>query len=96
MKCQLVPVNHKYGRCTVCQRLARHASGDDDRECPGEPPPPMGLGDMVKAGLNAVGITQERVAAITGDCGGCQQRQQVLNDLGAKIGIGVDPSRLPS
>jgi hypothetical protein len=55
----------------------------------------MGLGDMVKAGLDAIGITQERVAAITGDCGGCAARQQVLNEWGAKIGIGVDPSRLP-
>jgi hypothetical protein len=95
MKCNLVPVNRKYARCTVCLRLARHASGDDDRGCPGEPPPPMGLGDMVKAGLDFVGITQERVAAITGDCGGCAARQQVLNEWGAKIGIGVDPSRLP-
>jgi len=95
MKCQLVPVNRKYARCTVCLRLARHASGDDNRECPGEPPPPMGLGDMVKAGLNAVGITQERVAAVFGSCWGCPERQQVFNEWGAKIGIGVDPSRLP-
>lgn len=94
MKCQLTPVNRMYGRCDVCQRLARHASGDDDRECTGEPQP-MGLGDMVKSGLNTIGITQERVAAVLGSCGGCAERQRVLNELGAKIGIGVDPNRLP-
>ena len=65
MRCQLVSVNRKYGRCTVCNRLARYASGDANRECPGEPVP-VGLGDMVKAGLNAIGITQERVAAVLG------------------------------
>ena len=87
MKCQLVPVNRKYGRCTVCQRLARHASGDDDRECLGEPVP-VGLGDMVKAGLSAIGITQERVAAVLGSCVGCEQRQEALNEFGKSIGIG--------
>jgi hypothetical protein len=87
MKCQLVPVNRKYGRCTVCLRLARHASGDDDRECPGHPVP-VGLGDMVKAGLSAIGITQERVASVLGDCGGCEQRQEALNEFGRSLGIG--------
>lgn len=58
---------------------------------------PHGLGDMVKAGLEAVGITQERaqrVAAAMGvkDCG-CKGRQKALNDMGAKyLGIGrVNP-----
>jgi hypothetical protein len=90
MKCQLVPVNRKYGRCTVCLRLARHASGDDDRECPGEPVV-VGLGDMVKAGLSAVGITQERVASVLGSCGGCEERQEALNEFGRSIGIGRAP-----
>jgi len=90
MKCQLAPVNRMYGRCTVCLRLARYASGDADRECPGEPVP-VGLGDMVKAGLNAVGITQERVAAVLGSCGGCEQRQEFFNAAGRAIGIGLPP-----
>lgn len=47
-----------------------------------------GLGDMVAAGLSAIGITKERVSkAVGGDCG-CQKRQQKLNELGRKIGIG--------
>jgi hypothetical protein len=48
-----------------------------------------GLGDMVAAGLSAVGITPERVSAALGvkDCG-CKKRQQQLNDLGRRIGIG--------
>ena len=47
-----------------------------------------GLGDMVAAGLSAIGITKERVSkAVGGDCG-CSKRQQALNELGRKIGIG--------
>jgi hypothetical protein len=90
MKCQLAPVNRMYGRCTVCLRLARYASGDANRECLGKPVP-VGLGDMVKAGLNAIGITQERVAAVLGSCGGCEQRQEALNEFGRSIGIGSAP-----
>jgi hypothetical protein len=49
----------------------------------------QGLGDMVAAGLSAVGITPERVSAALGvkDCG-CKKRQQKLNELGRRIGIG--------
>jgi coenzyme F420-reducing hydrogenase delta subunit len=43
---------------------------------------------MVKAGLSAVGITQERVAAVFGSCGGCEQRQEALNEFGKSLGIG--------
>ena len=50
-----------------------------------------GLGDMVKAGLNAIGITQERVATVLGSCGGCPQRQEALNEFGRSIGIGRPP-----
>jgi len=78
-----------YGRCTVCLRLARHASGDDDRECPGEPVA-VGLGDMVAAGLAYVGITKERVAAVVGSCN-CDGRQEALNEFGRHIGIGGPP-----
>ncbi len=48
-----------------------------------------GLGDMVAAGLSAVGITPERVSKVLGvkDCG-CKKRQQQLNDLGRRLGIG--------
>ena len=47
-----------------------------------------GLGDMVAAGLSSVGITKERVSAFLGrDCG-CPKRQEALNKLGRKFGIG--------
>jgi len=47
-----------------------------------------GLGDMVAAGLSAVGITKERVSALVGGNCGCAGRQQALNELGRSIGIG--------
>lgn len=48
-----------------------------------------GLGDMVSAGLAAVGVTPERVSAALGvkDCG-CKRRAEALNRLGRRIGIG--------
>lgn len=54
----------------------------------GTEPPKMGLGDMVAAGLSAIGITKERVSAIAGGDCGCQKRQEALNEFGRKIGIG--------
>ena len=48
----------------------------------------MGLGDLVAAGLSAVGITKERVSKLAGrDCG-CKKRQESLNKLGRRLGIG--------
>lgn len=47
-----------------------------------------GLGDMVAAGLSAIGVTKERVSAVVGGDCGCTKRQEALNELGRKIGIG--------
>jgi hypothetical protein len=47
-----------------------------------------GLGDMVAAGLSAIGITKDRVSALAGGDCGCSKRQQQLNELGRRIGIG--------
>lgn len=47
-----------------------------------------GLGDMVASGLSAVGITKQRVSAIVGGDCGCQKRQEALNELGRRLGIG--------
>lgn len=47
-----------------------------------------GLGDMVAAGLEKVGITKERVSKAIGKPCGCAKRQQALNELGRKFGIG--------
>lgn len=48
-----------------------------------------GLGDMVAAGLSAVGITKERVQAVVGGPCGCEERQKSLNQLGYSLGIGT-------
>lgn len=47
-----------------------------------------GLGDMVKAGLSAVGITEERVSKAIGRPCNCGKRAEKLNELGRKFGIG--------
>lgn len=52
------------------------------------PPASPGLGDIVAAGLAAVGITKERVSKALGRPCGCAERQKKLNDLGRKLGIG--------
>jgi len=51
-------------------------------------PPRPGLGDIVAAGLSAVGITKERVSRALGRPCKCPKRQQKLNELGRKFGIG--------
>lgn len=51
--------------------------------------PCPGLGDMVKAGLSAIGITEERVSKALGRPCGCQDRVEKLNELGRNyLGIG--------
>lgn len=47
-----------------------------------------GLGDMVSAGLAAVGITPERVSKVLGRPCGCKDRAAKLNELGRRVGIG--------
>lgn len=75
----------------VCGQCGRKAKASSDTPpvavCKHRP----GLGDIVAAGLDAVGITKERVqrvAAAVGikDCG-CARRQAVLNQLGARMGL---------
>jgi hypothetical protein len=60
-----------------------------DETHPSYPKTRRGLGDVVAAGLSAVGITPERVSAALGvkDCG-CKGRAEALNALGRRIGIG--------
>lgn len=47
-----------------------------------------GLGDIVKAGLSALGITEQRVSKAIGKPCGCGKRAEKLNELGRKFGIG--------
>lgn len=46
-----------------------------------------GLGDLVKAGLSAVGITEERVSKAIGRPCGCSKRAAKLNQLGTYLGL---------
>jgi hypothetical protein len=43
---------------------------------------------MVAAGLSAVGITKESVSKAIGKPCGCAKRQERLNELGRRLGIG--------
>lgn len=47
-----------------------------------------GLGDMVSSVLSAIGITKERVSKAIGKPCGCAKRQEALNKLGRRLGIG--------
>jgi len=85
--CTFATVEPGLQRCTVCGRLARHTTTNVHAECRG--PQPIGLGDMIAGGLDYVGLTKERVAAVLGSCGGCEQRQEALNELGRAVGIGT-------
>lgn len=63
-----------------------------DETHPAYPRTKPGLGDIVAAGLDAIGVTKERVQAVASavgvkDCG-CKKRQEALNNLGRKFGIG--------
>lgn len=58
-----------------------------------------GLGDSLAAGLSAVGITKARAQAVAQavgieDCG-CAERQQLLNQLGYRLGIGAQADGHP-
>lgn len=69
--------------CRVCG--ARVSAAHVRRNCG---PPRHGLGDMVKAGLSAIGITEERVSNAIGRPCGCSERAEKLNEFGRKFGIG--------
>lgn len=57
----------------------------------GAPRAAPGLGDLIAAGLSAIGVTKERVNAVAKavgikDCG-CGKRQDALNKLGRRLGL---------
>jgi len=75
--------------CATCRRCGFRLCGHKPpirRRCDVQLKP--GLGDMVAAGLSAIGVTKERVSALAGGDCGCAKRQEQLNELGRKIGIG--------
>lgn len=61
----------------------------------GESQPHNGLGDLVAAAFASIGITKDRAQAVANavgvkDCG-CKQRQERLNEIGYRVGIGTPP-----
>ncbi len=85
MKCCFV----RKGQFLVeCSRCGRSASCDESSTPTAECRP--GLGDMVAAGLSAVGITKERVEAVVGGPCGCSERQGYINAAAAKW-LGMSP-----
>lgn len=49
--------------------------------------PRLGLGDMVATGLEAIGVTKERVSEALGRPCNCKRRQESLNRLGERLGM---------
>lgn len=74
--------------CAICGAVAPDQSQPHRGKCACEMPARPGLGDMVSAGLAAVGITPERVSRVLGRPCGCKERAAKLNELGRRIGIG--------
>jgi hypothetical protein len=77
--------------CLVCGYKAKRLP--TFRECRTKAAPqwrPLPIGDLVQKGLTAIGITKERVEALTrtegkpGGCG-CAKRQKWLNEVGNKV-----------
>lgn len=72
--------------CEVPQPLtAEELAAHPGRDMPAMRP---GLGDMVAAGLRAVGITPERVSKVLGRPCGCKERAAKLTEWGRRLGIG--------
>ena len=72
------------GRCQVCGAPLINA-----RQLCGTWKP--GLGDVVASGLEAIGITKDRVSSIAGGDCGCLERQKAMNNLGYRLGLGTAP-----
>lgn len=58
-----------------------------DERHPAYPRARLGLGDMVAAGLSAVGVTKERVSAAIGRPCNCPELQAWLNRVGEHLGL---------
>jgi hypothetical protein len=79
--------NFENNVCVTCGRAKLNKRQACGRWAVNQKPRP-GLGDMVAAGLSAVGITKDRVSAVVGGDCGCAERQDWLNRLGHRLGIG--------
>lgn len=87
MKPALVSAIAEHLQCDVPASLTTDELAAHPRRLIQSPQP--GLGDIVAAGLSAVGITPERVSKALGvkDCG-CKRRAEALNRISRRFGIG--------
>lgn len=81
-------------RCSVCLSPAVSGELPGQYKCPACAGASPGLGDMLKAGLSAVGITEERVSKALGKPCGCSKRAAKLNELGHRY-LGLPPGTPP-
>jgi len=73
----------------ITRKTNKAAFVDSDHpDCPSWLVAPRGLGDMTAEALSLVGITKDRVSKMLKRPCKCSQRQQKLNELGRKLGIG--------
>lgn len=79
---------YRWGQVADCIVAVNGDTITVDEHHPAYPRPRPGLGDMVAAGLSSVGITKDRVSAVVGRGCGCAERQEWLNRLGRRLGIG--------
>ena len=83
--CTFLQKSSSVSRCIKCGRevVTKHRPKEIIARCKRR-----GLGDMVADGLASVGITKDRVSKAIGRPCGCAKRQDKLNELGRKFGIG--------
>lgn len=88
MICDLTTIGEQNGwnvhRCAMCGRECKsHSTADKTlRNCV-----KMGLGDYVATAIELSGIGPLYRRIRGKKCGGCQQRQEALNELGKKVGL---------
>jgi hypothetical protein len=78
----------------LCQTNERYFLAWEENRGPGQRNRD-GLGDRVARGLEAVGITKQRVSRVLRRPCGCGKRQRFWNKVGRKVGIGVSTSSPP-
>lgn len=59
-----------------------------DETHPSYPNKKKGLGDWIELILSYLGITKSLISKVIGRQCGCKKRQDILNRIGKKIGIG--------
>lgn len=83
-RCRRMGIEEATAEPSIVRRDAATVTADNRH--PAYPRPQ--LGNMVASALSAVGITKDRVSRAIGKPCGCAKRQEALNALGRRLGIG--------